>query len=60
MIPMSPEWMKSITINVVVISLQGGFRILISQENLEFQNSTDCLVIAEYERMISKLVFNEG
>jgi len=60
MIPMSPEWMKSITINVVVISLQGGFRILISQENLEFQNSTDCLIIAEYERMISKLVFNEG
>jgi len=57
---MSPEWMKSITINVVVISLQGGFRILISQENLEFQNSTDCLIIAEYERMISKLVFNEG
>lgn len=42
MIAMSPERMKSITINVVVISLQGGFWILISQENLEFQNSTDC------------------
>lgn len=42
MITMSPERMKSITINIVVISLQRSFRILVSQENLKFQNSTNC------------------